>query len=93
MQNCLDNKIEDNYNLILNKPTLMPIALPQTPTSEQSHNIPSLLSPLEGAKSLMYKYWEHKNTKNPAAKSTAMLSKTLDSRKSDSKLPNIRTQH
>ena len=69
VQQSLDGIIEDNFNLILNAPTLMPLEIAKASPLEKENNLPgSNTTSLDGAKALMYNYWE--KNKKPSKKSS-----------------------
>lgn len=89
VQLSLETKIEENFTLMLNSPTLMPLEAVQTEAPEKENSLPLNSTALEGSKALMYNYWErNRKSINPLHNKTVSV-KNLHSRKSDSKLPSI----
>lgn len=70
IQSSLDVKIEEQFNHMLNSPTLMPLDHVKTEPLQKENKMATNTTALEGSKALMYNYWERnkKKSDNPNKK-------------------------
>lgn len=89
IQSSLDVKIEEQFTIMLNSPTMMPLDPVKTEPQQKENKMATNTTALEGSKALMYNYWERNKNKGENLHKKPASGKTLEAIKSESKLPNI----